>query len=147
MYKILVYGDLDKIHNVFGVYNSETNKVDLCSWLDIVQDIKFDGVKYLNLGLTKEKKIVYVDKYNRIPSIRDEYNSKKHVYVVYKIKGTNLIRSIVFPEIKLVTSSTDDLIQYCDVNNANRLNFDIRRHPTMSIVALHKNGIPSIDKK
>lgn len=146
MYKILVFGDLEKIHNVFGVYNSSTDKVELYSWLDVFQDIKFDNVKYLNLGLTKDKKIVYLDKYNRISSIRDEYNKTKHVYALCKMKDKDLIKYIIFPDCKTMITPMNELIKLCDTYNLNRLNFDIRRHPTVSIVALHKNGIPCIEK-
>lgn len=145
MFKILIYGDLKQIQNVFGVYNSSINKVEMYSWLDLIQDIKFDGVKYLNLGLSKDRKIEFLDRINRIPPIRNKYNSKQHIYALYKVKNTDLVKYIIFPEVKVVTSSLTELVRYCDTYNVNRLNFNIRRHPSLSIVAFHKNGIPIID--
>lgn len=145
MFKILIYGDLKQIQNVFGVYNSSINKVEMYSWLDLIQDIKFDGVKYLNLGLSKDSKIEFLDRINRIPPIRNKYNSKQHIYALYKVKNTDLVKYIIFPEVKVVTSSLTELVRYCDTYNVNRLNFNIRRHPSLSIVAFHKNGIPIID--
>lgn len=146
MFKILIYGDLKQIQNVFGVYNSSINKVEMYSWLDLIQDIKFDGVKYLNLGLSKDSKIEFLDRINRIPPIRNKYNSKQHIYALYKVKNTDLVKYIIFPEVKAVTSSLTELVRYCDTYNVNRLNFNIRRHPSLSIVAFHKNGIPIIDR-
>lgn len=146
MFKILIYGDLKQIQNVFGVYNSSINKVEMYSWLDLIQDIKFDGVKYLNLGLSKDRKIEFLDRINRIPPIRNKYNSKQHIYALYKVKNTDLVKYIIFPEVKVVTSSLTELVRYCDTYNVNRLNFNIRRHPSLSIVAFHKNGIPIIDE-
>lgn len=146
MFKILIYGDLKQIQNVFGVYNSSINKVEMYSWLDLIQDIKFDGVKYLNLGLSKDRKIKFLDRINRIPPIRNKYNSKQHIYALYKVKNTDLVKYIIFPEVKVVTSSLTELVRYCDTYNVNRLNFNIRRHPSLSIVAFHKNGIPIIDE-
>lgn len=146
MFKILIYGDLKQIQNVFGVYNSSINKVEMYSWLDLIQDIKFDGVKYLNLGLSKDSKIEFLDRINRIPPIRNKYNSKQHIYALYKVKNTDLVKYIIFPEVKVVTSSLTELVRYCDTYNVNRLNFNIRRHPSLSIVAFHKNGIPIIDR-
>lgn len=146
MFKILIYGDLKQIQNVFGVYNSLINKVEMYSWLDLIQDIKFDGVKYLNLGLSKDSKIEFLDRINRIPPIRNKYNSKQHIYALYKVKNTDLVKYIIFPEVKVVTSSLTELVRYCDTYNVNRLNFNIRRHPSLSIVAFHKNGIPIIDR-
>lgn len=144
MFKIMVIGDLNKTQNVFGVYNSATDKVELYSWLDLFQDIKFDNVLYYNLELTKDKKIVYMDKFNRIPPTRDEYKKSKHIYVLNKIKNSDLVKYIVFPETKTRISHLSQLIQYCDTYNVNRLNFDIRKHPTPTIVALHSNGIPTL---
>lgn len=146
MFKILIYGDLKQIQNVFGVYNSSINKVEMYSWLDLIQDIKFDGVKYLNLGLSKDSKIEFLDRINRIPPIRNKYNSKQHIYALYKVKNKDLVKYIIFPEVKVVTSSLTELVRYCDTYNVNRLNFNIRRHPSLSIVAFHKNGIPIIDR-
>lgn len=146
MFKILIYGDLKQIQNVFGVYNSSINKVEMYSWLDLIQDIKFDGVKYLNLGLSKDRKIEFLDRINRIPPVRNKYNSKQHIYALYKVKNTDLVKYIIFPEVKVVTSSLTELVRYCDTYNVNRLNFNIRRHPSLSIVAFHKNGIPIIDE-
>ena len=82
MFKIMIIGDLNAIHNVFGVYNSDTGKIEIYSWLDIYQDIKFDSVKYLNLGMNKEGKIGYLDRYIRMPKM----NIKGKILYTYYLK-------------------------------------------------------------
>lgn len=145
MFKIMIIGDLNAIHNVFGVYNSDTGKIEIYSWLDIYQDIKFDSVKYLNLGMNKEGKIGYLDRYIRIPKTRDEYKGKNFVYVLSRKKGTDLVKFITFPDCKNIVSSVDDLVKYCNYNKAVKLNFDIKSYPKNEVIALHRNGIPKID--
>ena len=82
--KILAFGDLNQIQNVFGVYDSTDNKVHRYSWLDVYQDIKFDGVRYLNLESSNSKTgVAYVYGYKeKIPKTLDDFKKKHCVYVV-----------------------------------------------------------------